>query len=151
MQRQSPIELEGLEVYLQPSMTSQQEWNIVYSRIKEYIKNLADEDIVLYPEKTTIDRIIKSCHIHIQIKRSFTTDVILLYRDLSDYLNQEETLILLAVANEHGKVSTPLIIDLIVLIESVIPGTIIINGYLHTSDWGKSLQRLQNQDMLFFK
>ncbi|RSL29553.1 hypothetical protein D7Z54_30610 [Salibacterium salarium] len=150
MQPDSPLELEALEVYLQPSMTSQQDWKQLYCKMMQYIKNLDDDAIVHYPEKAEIESIVKLHHIHIQIKRSFTTDVILLYPELSSYVNQEETLILLGVSNNHGKVSTPLIIDIIVLIQSTIPGAILIKGYLHPNDWEKSMRRLQKQDMLLF-
>ncbi|MFZ4451772.1 hypothetical protein [Salibacterium aidingense] len=148
MAPESPIELEALEVYLQPSLVSQREWETLYKIITKYLRTVGKEDMVRYPEKATVIRKIEEWHIHIQIKRTFTTDVILLYSDLSSFLNQSEALILLGVSNEHGRISTPLIIDLIVLIQTNIPGIIRVKGYLHPGDWGAAILRLQRKGLL---
>ncbi|SFM19989.1 hypothetical protein [Salibacterium qingdaonense] len=144
----SPLELEALEVYLQPDFITQMEWAKLYRNICRYVQTVTHHDMVRYPEKAEIMRKMETSHFHIQIKRAFTTDVILLYLELACYINQEEVLIMLGVSNNHGRISTPLIIDLIVLIHTQQPGLIRVKGYLHPEDWTVSLYRLQERGLL---
>ncbi|MFB4163275.1 hypothetical protein ACE1TI_05425 [Alteribacillus sp. JSM 102045] len=140
-----PLELEALELHLLPNKITQAHWNNIYQVMKEYIEHLHEDQIASYPEKAIIDRKICTGHIHIHIKRSFTTDAVLLYSDLCSYINKTSPLILLGVTNEYGKLSTPLIMDLIVMMQSHIPGKVLIKGYIHPQDWLKSIDRLQKQ------
>ncbi|MGY4688447.1 hypothetical protein [Salibacterium sp. K-3] len=143
-----PFDLEAVEVYLQPGCITQMEWADLYRNVSGYLHNLEAHDIVHYPEKAEVLSKVEAYHIHIQIKRAFTTDVILLYPDLSSYANQTEALILLGVSNAHGRLSTPLIIDLIVLMQTKKPGLVRVKGYLHPEDWDASLTRLQEKGLL---
>ncbi|SFQ27138.1 hypothetical protein [Salibacterium halotolerans] len=144
----SSFELEALEVYLKPDFITQQEWTKLYENICRYVQAAQCRDMVRYPEKSEVLRKTGSSHFHIQIKRTFTTDVILLYLELSCYRNQNEVLIMLGVSNDYGRIATPLIIDLIVLIHTHKPGLIQLKGYLHPEDWDISLSRLQEKGLL---
>ncbi|WP_158736956.1 hypothetical protein [Alteribacillus sp. YIM 98480] len=142
------LELDALEVHLLPTKMTQYNWNKMFQKMKKYIEHLQENQIATYPEKAEITRRICDGHIHVHIKRCFTTDAILLYSDLRSYVNQTHPLILIGVTNDYGKLSTPLIMDLIVMMQIDMPGKVFIKGYIHPQDWLKSIARLQGRGYL---
>ncbi|WP_240376115.1 hypothetical protein [Bacillus piscicola] len=141
----APIELKSLEVCIHPQQISQQEWNVLFNTMKNYIEHATDEHIAAYSEMAVIDKDVTVDCIHISVRRAFTTDIITLHADLSWYIDQDRPVVCLGVANEYGRISTPLIMDVAVLLSAQLPDAVTIDGYLHPRDWTKALERLQKR------
>ena len=139
----SPLDLESLEVYLHPLSVSQEEWNPLYEKMKSYLENFDDSCIMSGHYPATLDKRITPHHIHINVRRAFTTDAVLLYKDLSSYINQQNPLILLGVMNQHGKISTPFIMDLLVILNAHFPKLTTIEGFLHPACWKEAIYRVR--------
>ncbi|SDI03162.1 hypothetical protein SAMN05192534_1198 [Alteribacillus persepolensis] len=142
------LELQALEVHLLLFKMKTHTWYKIYYKMKQYIETLQEDQIAAYPEKADIEKRVYHGHIHIHIKRSFTTDAVLLYEKLNSYVNKNNPVILIGVTNQHGKVSSPLIVDLIVMLHKEVPDYIVIKGSVHPHDWLAAEDRLRHRGFL---
>lgn len=138
----------SIEVSINCKSINEDIWGEMYDLLFNYTNDLprGKNDLFFNTDNTQVW--VSPDKIFVKTLHSFSTDTVIIYRNLMKYRVSDSPLIALGVCNEKGKLLTPFIMDIIVLLKANLPKAILCKGYLHPEDWKESMMRLHDMGYL---